>query len=122
MSARIVNLTEQLVRGKAEEILAEYPQNPYQNPYQRVFSRAYIREKITAQVVNRCRSYYVVLQDAENLPEEWHESVYSVAEREEMEKLIRDKVCQFFHEEPTAASKHSQLQTLPKTEPSHWFG
>jgi hypothetical protein len=122
MSARIINLTEHLVRFKVDEILVDYPQKPYQNPYQRVFSKAYIREKIVAQVVNRIRSHYMVLQDAENLPAQWYESFYSEAERAEVDRLVQERFAQLIHEKTLLESSHLSLQPLATQEPSGWFG
>ena len=125
MSYKIVNLTFQLVTREVADILADYPEYPYQA----AFSIPYLRQKLIAYILNHIRNRYTVIEDTENFTKDPFFLADLLEDRERIETLIRGSIIMILqenadwinHQIPHKDKSILQEENLVN-QPSHWFG
>lgn len=102
MLPRIINLTLLLVLKEIEDILEDYPEDPYQV----AFSIPELRQKLILHVVNQLPSYYAILEEDQELPSNPKSLYSSLEEKVCMEILIRESIVKLFRENADSISCH----------------
>ncbi|HEY9605372.1 MAG TPA: hypothetical protein V6C85_27455 [Allocoleopsis sp.] len=94
MSQEIINLTLLLVNEEFEDILKEYPVEPYQL----AFSIPELRRRLINCILNQTPNYYTLLEGRQSLPENLKLLYSSSAEELRMKNLIRKSMIQTLQE------------------------
>ena len=94
MSQEIINLTLILVNQEFEDILKEYPVEPYQL----AFSIPELRRRLINCILKQTPNYYTLLKDRQSLPEDPKFLYSSSAEELRMKNLIRQSIVQTLQE------------------------
>jgi hypothetical protein len=102
MLPRIINLTLLLVLKEIEDILEDYPEDPYQV----AFSIPELRQKLILHVLNQLPSYYAILEEDQELPSNPKSLYSSLEEKVCMEILIRESIVELFRENADSISCH----------------
>jgi hypothetical protein len=102
MLPRIINLTLLLVIKEIEDILEDYPEDPYQV----AFSIPELRQKLILHVLNQLPSYYAILEEDQELPSNPKSLYSSLEEKVCMEILIRESIVELFRENADSISCH----------------
>ncbi|HEY9726907.1 MAG TPA: hypothetical protein V6D50_10715 [Chroococcales cyanobacterium] len=106
MSQEIINLTLLLVNQEFEDILKEYPVEPYQL----AFSIPELRRRLMNCILNQTPNYYTLLEDRQSPPEDPKFLYSSSAEEMRMKNLIRQSIVHTFRENADWVSDY-----LPQT-------
>lgn len=118
MSVEIVNLTEQLVNKIVDELIELWP-DPTQKEY---FQEPYVRQKLIAQMLNRSRSRYVVLQSSDKAFIQADSSIFLTEERIRLENLVHSKMRRIVKEKLGVRRRLNALYYTSQPKPSSWFG
>jgi hypothetical protein len=94
MSQEIINLTLLLVNQEFEDIIKEYPVEPYQL----AFCVPELRRRLINRILNQTPNYYTLLEDRQSPPED-PRLLYSSSEEElRMKNLIRQSIVDILQE------------------------
>ncbi len=89
MSEKIINLTCLLVIQEVKDILATYPETPYQE----AFAQADLRNQIVNQVLSQIPDQsYTILKESEKLPKNPRRFYSCIEERMMVEELIHQSI------------------------------
>lgn len=105
MSEKLINLTCYLVIQEIEDILKEYPENPYQAIFTHPVWRQTLTNHVLSQVPNH---YYTIMDESEELPKNAKFLYSSKEEQIFLETLIRKSIIQVV-QEYFCTSKASKL-------------
>jgi hypothetical protein len=117
MSKTIVNLSIAAVNSEVTQILADYPQEPYQQ----LFADQALRQKLIVHVLSRMPGLYAVIQEEEDLPTSADCPLLAEADQQQIEQLIHEGI-QHLTQEYSPEAVASSDETPPENSPSHWFG
>ena len=106
MSQEIINLTLLLVNQEFEDIIKEYPVEPYQL----AFSIPELRRRLINRILNQTPNYYTLLEDRQSLPKDLRLLYGSSAEELRMKNLIRQSIVDILRENADWVSEY-----LPQT-------
>jgi hypothetical protein len=106
MSYQIVNLTWLLVIKEIEDILAFYPEYPYQV----AFSIPYWRQKLIVYVLNHVRNKHIVVENIKELSEDPNLRHYLLEERLCIEDWIRSGIIDLIQSNPDWANYQSSQE------------
>lgn len=125
MSNKTNSVTLSRVTAEIEEILEDYPKQPYQI----AFSIPELRQKLIERVSNKMPSCYSSSQSVRESQEPSGSLHCSLEERVLMVTLIRGSIFQILRENAELVSRHlHQNKSHPSQpqhavdQPSHWFG
>ncbi|MBE9127544.1 MULTISPECIES: hypothetical protein [unclassified Coleofasciculus] len=95
MNQKIINLTCLLIIQEAEEILKDYPQNPYQS----ALINPALWNRLINHVLNRIpNQYYTILNESEEFPDNIRILYSSLKERMHLEMIIRQSIVYLLQE------------------------
>ena len=118
MAQTIVNLAVPLVTEKIEEILHTYPVYPHQQ----AFISTYLRQKLTAYVLSRMPALYLAVDERDVCAVKSPASCYTAAQHSQINRLIHQGVEHLLRQSEASTESDIPAQTVPNSDPSHWFG
>jgi len=117
MTYELINLTLPFVTKQVQNILADYPEHPYQV----AFSTHELRQKLIAHVLSQIPNCYTV-EGVKEPPKDLMLYPSSLEQRLYMETLIRGSILHLLRENAGSVSRHLPQVETSDYEPSHWFG
>lgn len=110
MAQKLINLTCLLIIQEVEEILKDYPQNPYQSAFMNPALWNRLINNILNQIPNQ---YYIILNESEEFPDNIRILYSSLEERMHLEMIIRQSLVYLFQEYADFSQSNSIKKPFP---------
>lgn len=118
MTKTIVNLTQPVVAGEIDRVLASYPDHPYQQ----AFAAPELRQRLIAYVLGQVNCKYIV-SEPEEAPASSPETQFNSTEKiDQLDSWIHNGIQNLIQEEADWISHHIPPEENSGEAPSHWFG